>query len=203
MDIRKDWDLIYRVVLVGLSISAFIYDFFTYGAPDFRYFTDESNLGVLIWLILAILCRNNANLTQKLKGFFRGAVTLYITVTFLIYSTLLAAGPQEYSSLIFHYILPIAFIFEWVLTEFDKKYRWQYMGPWLIYPLIYLGGVVINGNLTGFYPYFFLDLSYLGVGSFIINVLLLVVLFAGLGLVYIGVNRAILKHQAKTGKSPQ
>ncbi len=137
MNLRKDWVFSFRIVLVGLSLSAFISQFLM-GWLDLRYFTDQSNLGVLVWLLCAIFCHKNVNLSQKLKGVFRGAVTLYLTFTFLIFSTLLYDGTMTYSSLIFHYLLPIVFLFEWVLTESEKQYQWRYVGAWIIYPLVYL-----------------------------------------------------------------
>jgi hypothetical protein len=197
MDLRKNWVFIYWLVLLALSISTFIVDY----PSNFRYFTLLSNLGVLLWLVCAVFCYKRQNIGWKFKGLFRGAVTLYITVTFLVFSTLLSSGTLTYDSLMFHYIIPIAFIFEWTFSESSKQYQWRYLGVWIIFPLIYLAYAVINGQLTGFYPYFFLDLPTLGIGIFVAWVAFMVALFIGLGIVYIAINRQFYKRRVNGGNS--
>ena len=53
-----------------------------------------------------------------------------------------------------HYLIPLMFLLDWVLTETGGIYLWKFLGYWIIYPLIYLAQVIIIGTLTGFYPYF-------------------------------------------------
>ncbi|MEG0378423.1 MAG: Pr6Pr family membrane protein, partial [Eubacterium sp.] len=128
---------------------------------------------------------------------FKGAITMMITVTFLIYHFLLA--PRAFSmnsdynfwapaNLLVHYFTPLMVILDWLI--FDKKNAYRPYDPllWLAIPLLYLIFILIRAQLGGpitaagsYYPYFFLDvdvLSWIGVLKW---VLLIAVFFALLG----------------------
>lgn len=155
-------------------------------------FTIQSNIGVFIWLCFAVLFDNKPDLLNKIRGVFRGAVTLYITVTFLVFAILLqGSGYFSYESLILHYIVPIGFIIDWILTERDVNYRWSFLLIWIIYPIVYLVLTMIEGAKSGFYPYFFLDIGVLGLGMFIMWVLILVAVFVILGMIFIIINHRL------------
>ena len=177
--------MLLRVFLIILPLYAFWIYF------DGRYFTSQSNILVMVWCLMAIIFEKNLQIKQKLGGRLRGAVTLYITVTFLVYGIFLSSSGAEWiTSIILHYIVPIGFIIDWFLTETPTvEYQWRFLWMWIIYPFIYLGYVLINGFYTGFYPYFFLDLSQLGIFSFLIWVSALIAVFLVVGSLLIGINR--------------
>jgi len=50
----------------------------------------------MIWCLMAIICEKNPQIKQKLGGKLRGAVVLYITVTFLVYGIFLSSGGPEW-----------------------------------------------------------------------------------------------------------
>ena len=176
--------LIFRLIMIILIFTGLIIE----GDFDIQYWTNQSNIMILIWLIFAVLFQSKSKLTSTVKSGLRGAVTVYILVTFLIYATLLANGPQSSASIILHYLIPLMFLLDWVLTETGAIYLWKFLGYWIIYPLIYLAQVIIIGTLTGFYPYFFVDLPNIGIASFIINVLLLIAFFLLLGSILTVIN---------------
>jgi len=160
----------------------------------FSYFTIQSNLIVLIWLTISIIYNNKENKPRILGSIPRGAVTVYITVTFLIFAIILSPGyvPQGlalYTNIVSHYILPVAFIIDWIFTETENKYEWRYAVFWLIYPILYLIYTLVRGAITNFYPYFFLDLNVLSVIELVAYVIGLILLFLILGGIYIFANR--------------
>jgi hypothetical protein len=67
--------------------------------------------------------------------------------------------------------------------------RWKSAVVWLGYPLVYAAYSLIHGAVTGFYPYPFINVSNLGYDKVLINMAVLVLVFLGLGLALIGIDR--------------
>jgi len=195
--------LIYRVFFAGLSWFTFIASAVNYALiygpilewfNRFKSFTYQTNLIVTIWLTLAVLWYNKPETLEKITGLLKGAFTLYITITFLFFAVLLApiyqpTGFAAFSNLIFHYITPIAFIVDWILTETKLRYKWSDLPYWIIYPICYLVFSFIHGTFTGNYFYFFLDISELGILGYTLFVSVLITVGLVLGSLYIAVNR--------------
>jgi len=195
--------LAYRIFFAALSLFTIIASWsissITSGSPfiwlnNFKYYTIQTNLMVSVWFILAIVWHNKPGSLKKITGPLKGAFTLYITTTFIFFAILLQpfyrpTGFAVYSNIILHYITPIAFIVDWVLTETKLKYKWNYLPYWTIYPLCYLLFSFIHGSFTGDYIYPFLDISRLGILGYSISICLLVGVGLGLGSMYIAINR--------------
>lgn len=195
--------LIYRIFVAGLSwftiIASAVNYTLIYGPilewfNSFKSFTMQTNLIVTIWLTLAILWHNKPETLEKISGPLKGALTLYITITFIFFAVLLApfyqpTGFAAFSNLILHYITPIAFIVDWILTETKLRYKWNYLPYWIIYPLCYLVFAFIHGTFTGNYLYPFLDINALGILGYVLFVSILIAAGIVLGCMYIAINR--------------
>ena len=157
-------------------------------------FTVQTNLFVLAWLAIAIIYWKDESQQPLLQPRIKGAFTLYITITFIIYAVIFAGSSQLegldiISNAINHYVTPIAFVLDWVLFEIRKSYQWRYAIQWLIYPLIYLVYSQIYGQITGDYLYPFFDTPVLGYGGLMIQVGILLVFFVILGCIYVAINK--------------
>jgi hypothetical protein len=196
--------LIYRVIFAALSwfvyIASPIIYAVTYGRPilewfnSFIAFTIQTNFIVTIWWTLAIIWHNKPESLKMITGPLKGAFTMYITITFVVFAVLLSlfyqpTGWAAFTNLVLHYITPIAFIVDWVLTENNVQYKWKYMLFWIIYPLGYIIFAVIHGTITGNYIYYFLDIVTLGIPMFFIFVSVLIVFGLALAYLYIWINR--------------
>jgi hypothetical protein len=194
---------IYRIFFAGLSwftliAGAIIYTL-TYGSilgwfNSFIAFTMQTNLIVTLWFTFAIFWYNKPELLGKFLRPIKGAFTLYITITFLFFAILLSpfyhpTGWAAFSNLVLHYITPIAFILDWILTETKLRYKWNYILYWMIYPLCYLVFVFIYGTFTGNYVYYFLDINALGISGYFIFISILIAVGLALGCLYIAINR--------------
>ncbi len=199
--------LIYRIIFAGLSwftiITGMIIYIFTYESVlgwfnGFKAFTMQTNLIVTIWLTLAIIWHNKPESLQKIEGPLKGAFTMYITITFVVFAILLSpfyqpTGFAAFSNLVLHYITPIAFIIDWILTEIKIKYKWNYLFYWIWYPLCYIVFAIIHGIFTGSYLYYFLDISALGIFGFV-SISVLIIFGLALGSLYIAINRKRTKN---------
>ena len=195
--------LIYRILFAGLSWFTFIASVVNYALDkgpilewfiNFKYFTMQTNLIVTLWLTLAILWHNKPETLEKILGPLKGASTFYITITFIGFAVLLSlvyqpTGFAAFSNLVLHYIIPIAFIVDWILTETKLRYKWNYLLYWSIYPLCYLVFSFIHGTFTGNYIYFFIDINALGILGYVLFVSILIIAGIALGSVYIAINR--------------
>ena len=195
--------LIYRILFAGLSWFTFIASAVNYALNygpilewfnSFKAFTMQTNLIVTIWLTLAVLWYNKPETLKKITGPLKGAFTLYITITFIFFAILLApiyqpTGWAAFSNLVLHYITPIAFIVDWILTETKLRYKWSYLPYWIIYPICYLVFSFIHGTFAGDYFYFFLDISELGILGYVLFVSILIAAGLVLGCLYIAINR--------------
>jgi hypothetical protein len=201
--IPNKYILIYRIICTALSwftiITGWFINAIISGDPlswviGFRYYTMQTNLMVTIWFTLAIFWYNKPESLEKIMGPLKGAFTLYITTTFVFFAILLQAGYQPtgwaaFSNLILHYITPILFIFDWILTENKLRYKWSYIPYWIIYPIGYLIFSLLHGIFTGDYIYPFLDIISIGFVGYLIIMCLLLGLGIFFACCYILINR--------------
>ena len=196
--------LIYRILFAGLSWFTFVASIVNYGLyygpilewfNSFKAFTIQTNFMVTIWLTLAILWHNKPETLEKITGPLKGALTVYITITFIFFAVLLApfyqpTGWAAFSNIVFHYITPIAFIVDWILTENKKRYNWKYLPYWiLIYPVCYQAFIFIHGTFTDNYIYYFFDVNALGILGVALFVSIIFTTGIVLGCLYIAINR--------------
>ena len=194
---------IFRIGIVTLTlftiIAGWVMSAIISGNPiswliGFKYYTTQTNILVTIWLILAIIWFYKPESLNKISGRLKGAITLYITTTFVFFAILLQifyhpTGFAAFSNFILHYFTPIAFIVDWVLTETEIRYKWNYLLSWMMYPLGYLVFSLVHGLITGDYLYPFLNLIELGILGYVISVSLIVGAGVGMGCIYIAINR--------------
>ncbi len=192
------WFSILVSMLLNLQVVQQGSDAITIFGNSFSYYTIQSNLLVAGWLTLAIIYHKKDEKPRFLSSPVQGAITLYITVTFLVFAVLLSGNYQPtgwfaLTNFLLHYAIPIAFIVDWFITGIEAPYERKYALYWLTYPLGYLRYTLIRGFFTAFYPYYFIDLNVLSYLQLFINVCALTGLFLLLGSLYIVVNRFITK----------
>ena len=207
--------IIYRVSLVlvagygladGFGILA--------GRPEFcqfAYFTDVSNLLCFLYFLVAIvrgvICLRRSDGPQIFLPRVKGAVTLSISITLLVNHFVLGGTPFlvtdgrfDLANLFAHYLVPIMVVLDLIL--FDPKGAMRPVDPVLyaIIPLTYLlytfvrakvGGPLVDGQ---YYPYPFLDVSFLGVAAVARNIAILSLGFFTVGYAGYAVDRIIGNH---------
>lgn len=169
----------------------------------FGYFTNQSNLLVAAVLTLTVVAAIGDRPSGRRLDLFRGAATVYIATTGLVYNTLLAdvgqAVGESWSNDVVHRWVPLYVVLDWVL--FSDRSRLVFRDVWwfLVYPAVWLGVVVVRGATDGWVPYPFLDpvsgygvvaLYCLGVAVFIGLMGIVVVALSRLRLVPVSGRRA-------------
>lgn len=126
----------------------------------------------------------------------RGLAALSITVTWLVYMTILQGqwhplGPQLIADRAVHYVVPALYVFWWLALQDHGTLVWGDVRRWLAFPLGFAAWTLIRGAVVHEYPYPFMDVDQLGYGQVLINSLVVGVLFVALGTVYVAIDRRL------------
>lgn len=127
----------------------------------FSYFTVLSNTAAVVMLTM-LAARPGRD---RSLGFatFRGAVTVYMSVTFLVYVTILypqladVAVPEPWIDLSIHIVGPVLLILDYAFFRPPVRFPDRTIPIWLIFPAAYLVYSLIRGPIVDWYPYPFLD----------------------------------------------
>ena len=157
----------------------------------FSYFTILTNLLVTITFIREII--------RPVRTSVFTAVAVYITVVGAVYQVILRglwqpAGLQKLVDELLHTILPLLVLVYWFLYKRKGNLSYQNVPLWLLYPLCYLGYILLRGSFSGFYPYPFVDVAQLGYSSVLRNSLLLTLGFVVLSVLFIRIGKFRRQH---------
>lgn len=158
----------------------------------FSYFTILTNLLVAICFTGLLLKESKAERFFKQPSVIT-AVTVYILIVGLVYNLVLRSqwnpqGLQLLADNLLHTSTPLLVLIYWLINVSAKEISFKQAPVWMLYPLIYLGYVIIRGSLSNFYPYFFIDVSKLGYAKAFTNALYVTAAFfiIALALIWIG-----------------
>jgi hypothetical protein len=161
------------------------------------YFTILSNLLATVAGTAVALAPS----TRAGAWFSRPGVLTAITAVLLVvagaYHLLLRQlwDPQELQKLAdiaLHYLVPALVLAWWWLAARRPSLHWRAIPAWTAFPLGYLVYALVRGELTGLYPYPFIDAASLGYGAALANA-------AGLLLVFCAVAAALVLVGRLTG----
>ena len=161
----------------------------------FSFFTILTNLIVVLCSSILFFKSTAGNR----EGFFYKpstltAITVYITIVGVVYNAILRflwqpKGLQYITDELLHTVIPIMFILMWLLFVPKKGLKFTDAFTWLIYPFVYLIYIAIRGQVTGEYPYPFINADQLGYGKALINAGGLSLAFLGLSLFLIALGK--------------
>lgn len=133
-------------------------------AHQFKYFTIWSN-------ILALVVFARITWTRRLPhDALLAALVLWLLIVMGVWHGLLGNdepiyGLEKLSDTLFHTVNPLLLFGWWAVFAPKSDLKWKHAALWLLWPLVYVFYAVTRGMLTGFYPYFFVDLDALGWGG--------------------------------------
>ena len=194
--------------LIGAVASLGIFDDILNPRWDFyAHFTNLSNylcLGI-VFAELVQTAKKNEDSYVSASPLLKFIGLLGIMLTFLVFNFLLAGRPDRefqanwrVSSICLHVILPIMYIFDWLLFYEHKKIRWFYPLVSVAFPVLYIIFIYTRAFIVNFnpevpylYPYFFLNLDNLGVAGVAKWVAILFAGFIVLGYIFYGIDKII------------
>ncbi|MCM0678701.1 Pr6Pr family membrane protein [Micromonospora phytophila] len=175
------------------------------------YFTIQSN--VLVGLFAAYAAWLAGQDRPDPPSALKGAATLYITITGVVYHLVLAnpaspfAMPQPDRALadalgnqFLHTVVPLLAVADWALFDRRGRLRPRYAAWWLAFPLGYLGFALVRGLVVERYPYPFIDAGELGYDGVGVSAVFFAVAFWLLGLLFVGVDRVLARAAGSTAR---
>ena len=161
----------------------------------FSYFTILSNILVALALTVPAMAPDSGPGRWLQTEGVRAAVAMYIVVVGVVYHFLLAPtwNPQGWALVgnnLLHYVMPAAFVVDWLVFTPKGRLRWVDPAKWLVPVLIYGGWTLLHGELSGWWPYWFTDVDKLGLGKVMVHFAGLLVFFLIVGLIVVAIDRA-------------
>jgi hypothetical protein len=201
----------YRLVLAAIVFVALFWTPSTgldFELTDYVYFTNQSNLLlaiVMTWAGVATFTRRSGPPLWLI-----GATTLFILITGLVAYLILDPAPPGEEVVVLglthdelvHRLAPIAAFAHFVFMVPHRRLRVSHAAWWLVYPVAYCVFATVRGLAApgSAYPYPFVDVSDIGYGGLLLNVVVYGVGFFVLGLILVGIDR-VLPARAILGSS--
>jgi len=154
-----------RVGFGALGLAAVIYQLSIQidgGAPVsnfLSFFTIESNiLAALVLLATGLMPVARRPIWWDR---LRGAATLYMVTTGLVYNTLLldvdVGNLASWVNNVVHRLMPVVILVDWLVAPPRNRIDRRNTLLWLVFPILYCVYSLIRGPFVDFYPYPFLD----------------------------------------------
>lgn len=160
-------------------------------ANFFSFFTIETNLLVVVTLLLSALAVASG---KHRVDALRSATTVYILVVGIGFALLLSGldgltlTALPWDNTVLHYIIPVAVLVDFLVDRPKRTRTFKKSLVWLSFPVVYVAYTLIRGEVTGWYPYPFLNPATHGYGSvaFVVSGLFIL----GLVLIWLAVRFA-------------
>jgi hypothetical protein len=98
-------------------------------------------------------------------------------------------GLSALTNLIHHYVVPAGFLVFWWLAVPRGSLVWGDIWRVFAYPTAYLVYVLMRGEVSGVYPYFFVDVPVIGYARAIANSAGIAMVFVAVGAVFVAAKR--------------
>ena len=213
--------LMFQTAFCTLGVLGIIASFgtfnYTFRSDFYVHFTNLSNylcIGIMFVELIETIKNKEDSYTTKLPLLKFIGLTA-ILLTFFIFNFMLAGDREPelnfyINSVLFHIVLPIMYVIDWVLFYEHKKVKWYYPLVSVSFPVIYAIFIFIRAWILDFnpkapyiYPYFFLNLDELGVLGVIKWIGILSVVFITIGYVIFGLDKILKKNKKTSSKKRQ
>lgn len=166
----------------------------------FSFFTILTNIIVAVCASVLVLKPRSGNFLTKPATLT--AITVYITIVCVIYNIILRflwqpQGLQRVVDELLHLVIPVLFIFFWLFFVPKKRLKFANVFSWLLYPVLYIIYTIIRGEISGYYPYPFIDVSKIGYTEALVNAGWIFVAFFGLSLLLVAIGKFTNKNQKR------
>jgi len=140
----------------------------------FSFYTILTNILVAVFFTVLLLKLNSLLGRFFSQPHIATAIALYITIVGIVYNVILRflwqpQGLQWIVDELLHTVIPLFFIFYWLIFARKDGLQLKNIFYWLIYPFVYIIWILIRGAFSGFYPYPFINVTTLGYSKVLLN----------------------------------
>ncbi|MGY2067620.1 Pr6Pr family membrane protein [Blastococcus sp. SYSU DS0619] len=159
----------------------------------FSYFTVQSNLLVLAAVLPLV---RDPGHDGRLWRVVRLASLLGITITGIVYAVVLAplhdpAGIDAWTNAGEHYASPVMTVVGWLVLGPRPRIDGAVVARALLWPVAWIGWILAQGTVTGWYPYDFMDVGAQGYATALRNLAFVVLLALAFLLLFRFVDRRL------------
>lgn len=182
------------------------------------FYTMQSNLFVLFFFLGSILISKIKPNWEKteLYHFLKGAVTMVILLTFVIYAVSLhpsnfimdvktaSSNIFRVSNIFVHFITPLMVLLDYFICDEKGHFKLYYPLLWPFFPMLYLFYVYLYSSMGGRffsvggskkYAYFFLDIDKLGVFGVFKYIIIICLCFLIMGYLFVLIDNLLAKRK--------
>lgn len=160
----------------------------------FAFFTIQTAMINIVVTIAGGIMAFRLDRDTRLYSAIRASAFAYAIVTGVVYNLLLRDIPNAdgyvgptWANEALHVWIPIYFALDWLLTPGRVRIAWSTLWLAVSYPLAWVGVTMVRAQLTGWYPYPFLDPNgpngALGVVAYVAAIAAFIVLLAAIAVV--------------------
>lgn len=141
----------------------------------FSFFTILTNILIALFLTTSLFRLKKFPFKLFLLKGTLTAITTFIVIVGLVYQIVLRqiwepTGLQYIVDELLHTIIPLFMLGYWFFNIREEDLLLKPVFNWLIYPSIYLVFILVRGNISGYYPYPFLNIKEIGYESVLLNI---------------------------------
>ncbi|HZQ65078.1 MAG TPA: Pr6Pr family membrane protein [Gaiellaceae bacterium] len=191
------------VVAMTYQFSALDHTLPTFSHGNFfSFFTIQSNILAAAVLVAGAIVRGDAR--TRLFDALRGAGTLYIAITGVVFALLLAGHQEDLDThiawvdAVVHEVIPVAVAGDWLLDPPRNRLPVRVAWAWLAYPVLWFVFTLVRGASVDWYPYPFVDVSTIGYGGVAWRSAVLAAAFAGAALAFCRLGNARVRASSAT-----
>jgi len=131
----------------------------------FSYFTIQTSLINIAVLLLTGLHGLRSARDYRHWTAIRAHIVSYAVITGVVYNLLLRNIPaepgmpvlQQWPNDITHVWIPLYLVLDWLVNPERSYLSWKALSAGIIFPVFWLGFALVRGQLTGWYPYSFIN----------------------------------------------
>lgn len=215
-DIKKIFHITYLFLVVAVGTTGIVLNVTgtKIGIGTFAYYTIQSNALCIFAAAFYIQQEFSKQHIPAQLSIIHGAIVMCIMLTFLVFHFLLRksiplnSDSPSPGNIYVHYILPLMIAGDYLLFQSKGRFRFSWVGWWMLIPLTYGVFAFTYSALGGRFgynkylvPYFFMDYTVYGIGGVVLWIIAIATGYIALSLVLVGLDKLLARLVGKFTKA--
>lgn len=156
-----------------------------------RYFTVLTNL--LVALAFGWVAIGGRPHPRRLAGVMLAILLVGIIYGLLLRGLLTLSGGALLADTLLHKVTPVLVPLWWIAFAVRGQLRWRDPWGWALFPALYLPYALLRGMAEGRYAYPFIDVAKIGIGTVLVNAVLIAMGFVAAGHALVWIDRRMAR----------
>lgn len=156
-----------------------------------RYFTVLTNL--LVALAFGWVAIGGRPHPRRLAGVMLAILLVGIVYGLLLRGLLTLSGGALLADTLLHKVTPVLVPLWWIAFAVRGQLRWRDPWGWTLFPALYLPYALLRGMAEGRYAYPFIDVAKIGIGTMVVNAVLIAMGFVAAGHALVWIDRRMAR----------